>query len=350
MRFFTASVAAVLCGSLLLGCQSISTTNYEEKENRRDFTIDAAGGSYAVSLFPKTYSALAGPSFSLVVLSPVLVSDAVLTNSGKSSLIPWFNARGVPVWLVRIPPGMPLEKFGRQVLPTITSAIRKNSNDAQWVMAGVSLGGQAVAHYLDDAQKNATVSGMLVKAAFFLGTGFDYAYPASFSRRLSTTSGQNICSDEFCTRYLSGIKQELVSPRSALFDAAGSPCFCRFWHFTGTNNEWLDRCANASSSSATRASRISVVRSATITGPTLLPAWTGLWHIIHNSANPDIVTLPPRALVPLDAQLTFTKRGIGTPVLTPSGNETLSGGLAAFGVTRTVILHNNGDEWAFVGA
>ena len=30
-----------------------------------------------------------------------------------------------------------------------------------------------------------------------------------------------------------------------LFDAAGSPCFCRFWHFNGTNNEWLDVCANA---------------------------------------------------------------------------------------------------------
>ena len=101
---------------------------------------------------------------------------------------------------------------------------------------------------------------------------------------------------------------------------------------------------------ATHTSRLNVVRSATITEPTLLPAWTGLWHIIHTSANPDIVTLPPRALVPLDAQLTFTKRGIGTPVLTPSGNETLSGGLPAFGVTRTVILHNNGDEWAFVGA
>lgn len=31
----------------------------------------------------------------------------------------------------------------------------------------------------------------------------------------------------------------------ALFERAGSPCFCRFWHFEGTNNEWLDRCANA---------------------------------------------------------------------------------------------------------
>jgi GNAT superfamily N-acetyltransferase len=29
-----------------------------------------------------------------------------------------------------------------------------------------------------------------------------------------------------------------------LFEAASSPCFCRYWHFTGTKNDWLDRCAN----------------------------------------------------------------------------------------------------------
>ena len=101
---------------------------------------------------------------------------------------------------------------------------------------------------------------------------------------------------------------------------------------------------------ATQASQLGSVRSATITGPTAIPAWTGLWHIIHNSANPDVVSLPPRGLVPLDATLTFTKRGVGTPVLTPFGNDTLSGGLPAFGVTRTVFVRNNGDEWAFVGA
>ena len=28
-----------------------------------------------------------------------------------------------------------------------------------------------------------------------------------------------------------------------LFERASSPCFCRFWHFTGTKNEWLERCA-----------------------------------------------------------------------------------------------------------
>jgi GNAT superfamily N-acetyltransferase len=30
----------------------------------------------------------------------------------------------------------------------------------------------------------------------------------------------------------------------ALFEAASSTCYCRYWHFAGTKNEWLDRCAN----------------------------------------------------------------------------------------------------------
>ena len=31
----------------------------------------------------------------------------------------------------------------------------------------------------------------------------------------------------------------------ALFETTGSPCYCRFFHFEGTNNEWLARCAQA---------------------------------------------------------------------------------------------------------
>lgn len=31
-----------------------------------------------------------------------------------------------------------------------------------------------------------------------------------------------------------------------LFEAASSPCYCRFWHFEGTNNDWLARCADPS--------------------------------------------------------------------------------------------------------
>ena len=30
----------------------------------------------------------------------------------------------------------------------------------------------------------------------------------------------------------------------ALFESAGSACFCRYWHFTGTKNEWLARGAH----------------------------------------------------------------------------------------------------------
>jgi len=29
-----------------------------------------------------------------------------------------------------------------------------------------------------------------------------------------------------------------------LFSRTGSPCHCRWWHFTGDKNAWLDRCAN----------------------------------------------------------------------------------------------------------
>jgi GNAT superfamily N-acetyltransferase len=28
-----------------------------------------------------------------------------------------------------------------------------------------------------------------------------------------------------------------------LFEACGSPCFCRYWHFEGKKNDWLERCA-----------------------------------------------------------------------------------------------------------
>jgi len=30
----------------------------------------------------------------------------------------------------------------------------------------------------------------------------------------------------------------------ALFERVGSTCYCRYWHFAGTKNEWLDRCAH----------------------------------------------------------------------------------------------------------
>jgi GNAT superfamily N-acetyltransferase len=37
---------------------------------------------------------------------------------------------------------------------------------------------------------------------------------------------------------------EYMAALARLFEAASSPCFCRYWHFTGNKNEWLDRCAH----------------------------------------------------------------------------------------------------------
>lgn len=42
---------------------------------------------------------------------------------------------------------------------------------------------------------------------------------------------------------------------AALFERAASPCFCRFWHFGGTKNEWLARCAMEPDLNASEARR-----------------------------------------------------------------------------------------------
>jgi pimeloyl-ACP methyl ester carboxylesterase len=211
---------------MALSCQSVSTTNYPENLNRREYLVDAPGGKYKVSHFPKTYSAVLGPSFSLVVVSPVLFTDEILYNSGSSSTIPWFNARGVDVWYVHVPPHMNLEKFGREVLPQVTIAIRKNSANSEWVMAGISLGGQAVAHYLADAPRHATISGISFKSAFFLGTGFDYVYPDSFTVRLKDQLAANPndpCAADFCARNYGAIGVRHISAPSNLADETGAP-------------------------------------------------------------------------------------------------------------------------------
>jgi GNAT superfamily N-acetyltransferase len=45
-----------------------------------------------------------------------------------------------------------------------------------------------------------------------------------------------IAIERFAPRHLPGF--------GALFEASSAPCFCRYWHFGGTKNEWLDRCAH----------------------------------------------------------------------------------------------------------
>src|SRR5262249_17731790 len=45
------------------------------------------------------------------------------------------------------------------------------------------------------------------------------------------------------TSRIAPLDASLFATWTALFDAAHSACFCRYWHFAGTKNDWLARCA-----------------------------------------------------------------------------------------------------------
>ena len=71
--------------------------------------------------------------------------------------------------------------------------------------------------------------------------------------RKSFPSGSKLSADPSPTRTSCGsqpaLKTSLASPAdcealSRFFEACGSACFCRYWHFAGDKNDWLDRCAN----------------------------------------------------------------------------------------------------------
>ena len=91
------------------------------------------------------------------------------------------------------------------------------------------------------------------------------------------------------------------------------------------------------------------VRSLRVGIPLALVAWQGLFHVIHDSANADVITLPSRSLVPLDAVLTFSRKGAGVPLLAAAAGDTIARGLPNQQVNRAVIVYNNGEEWALAG-
>jgi hypothetical protein len=91
------------------------------------------------------------------------------------------------------------------------------------------------------------------------------------------------------------------------------------------------------------------VRSMRVTGPVAIPAWSGLLHVVHDSAIADVITLPPRALVPLEAVLTVTRKGTGVPTLAAALGDTIAVNLAVEQVNRSVTVFNNGEQWALTG-
>lgn len=95
--------------------------------------------------------------------------------------------------------------------------------------------------------------------------------------------------------------------------------------------------------------RAAGVRTAKYSGGGEVPAWTGLLHLVYDSPVSAPLILPPRALVPLDARLTVTRRSAGFPNLTVTAPDTIAGGQISVLIKRSTIVMNNGDEWTLAG-
>ena len=74
-----------------------------------------------------------------------------------------------------------------------------------------------------------------------------------------------------------------------LFERASSPCFCRWWHFEGTKNDWLAKCATDPASNRTEAEEAIGARSS---------ASRGLVALLDSGRAVGWMKIAPRASVP----------------------------------------------------
>lgn len=100
---------------------------------------------------------------------------------------------------------------------------------------------------------------------------------------------------------------------------------------------------------AEQAGPVSGVRSMHVTSPTTLPVWHGLLHVIHESGDADVITLPKRAHVPLDAVMTFARLGAGIPLLAAADGDSIVFNLPNQQIHRGVVVYNNGEAWLLAG-
>lgn len=81
-----------------------------------------------------------------------------------------------------------------------------------------------------------------------------------------------------------------------------------------------------------------------------LPVWSGLLHVVHESADADVITLPKRSHVPLDAVMTFSRLGAGVPLLAAADGDSIAFNLPNQQIHRGVVVYNSGEAWLLAGA
>lgn len=131
--------------------------------------------------FPRTFRE---STYTKVVLltSPILFSDTELWQGDNTRLIPWLNARGYTVFLLRLNSAYSSITMLSAALPKAIEEVKKISGNRKIVVGGVSVGGQALLSFLLSQAPEIN----MVDRVFFLGTGFDYQYPGSFMQKIQS--------------------------------------------------------------------------------------------------------------------------------------------------------------------
>ncbi|TGK11943.1 alpha/beta hydrolase [Leptospira fletcheri] len=200
MKFRIAStfLFPILVFSLFASC-----TRYVRITEEK-FTKQTA--NVAPNVYLTTFSEIDSEHPPILILDPILVNKKALYLGDYSGLIGVLNGNGFSVWLLHFDSyaDLDLKEIGDKILPQAISQIQRVSNRKDYILGGVSLGGQAVLHYLRGKKDSS------IYKSFFLGTGMDYKYNDSFLEDMKKEKRfgkdlTDICKgkDTFCSRFIS---------------------------------------------------------------------------------------------------------------------------------------------------
>ncbi|MBM9579524.1 alpha/beta hydrolase [Leptospira sp. 201903070] len=195
IKLFTIAFVLVV---LAIGC-----TRYVVITDQK-FTSQTANIAPNVYLTTFSYENSSYPP--ILIVDPVLINKKALYLGDKSGLIGVLNGNGFSVWLLHFEDhkNINLKDVGENLIPEVIGRIQKVTGKKEYILGGVSLGGQSLLHSFK-AKKIPDIA-----KVFFLGTGMDYKYNDSFIEQMKAEKrlGSDISSscknkDSFCKRFIS---------------------------------------------------------------------------------------------------------------------------------------------------
>lgn len=145
-----------------------------------------------------------------------IFKEVDITSKKVSVFIPYLNKQGFRVVLVS-PENSSTISMKRAGLD-LKLAINELENEENIILGGISLGGQAIAHYLSSGNVSPKI-----KKVFFIGTGLDYNYTGSLLKQFEKISKKEepiLCKisekDNLCNRYITSLYIEMGKDRRAL--------------------------------------------------------------------------------------------------------------------------------------